>query len=41
MARLYEVYVYSLLYNAYPGQIKFQVGGYYGTAVDFLKWMKG
>lgn len=37
MARLYEVYVYSLLYNAYPGQIKFQVGGYYGTAVDFLK----
>lgn len=37
MARLYEVYVYSLLQAAYPGQIKFQVKGHYKTAVDFLK----
>lgn len=37
MARLYEVYVYGLLHKAYPGQIKFQVRGHYGTAVDFLK----
>lgn len=37
MARLYEVYVYSLLHKAYPEQIKFQVKGHYRTAVDFLK----
>lgn len=37
MARLYEVYVYSLLQTSYPGQIKFQFKGHYKTAVDFLK----
>lgn len=37
MSRLYEVYVYGLLQRAYPGQIKFQVKGHYGSAVDFLK----
>lgn len=37
MSRLYEVYVYSLLQVAYPGQIKFQVKGHHKTAVDFLK----
>lgn len=37
MSRLYEVYVYSLLVTAFPKQIKFQVKGHYGTAVDFLK----
>lgn len=37
MARLYEVYVYGLLYKAYPGQIDFQFPGHYSTAVDFLK----
>lgn len=37
MSRLYEVYVYNLLDEAYPHQIKFQVEGNYRTAVDFLK----
>lgn len=41
MSRLYEVYVYGLLQRAYPGQIKFQVKGHYGTAVDFLKMDEG
>ena len=37
MSRLYEVYVYGLLLETYPGQIRFQVKGNYKTAVDFLK----
>lgn len=37
MARLYEMYVYGKLKMAYPGQISFQVAGYRGTAVDFVK----
>jgi len=37
MSRLYEVYVYSLLYEAYGNMIEFQVKGYNGTAVDFIK----
>ena len=37
MARLYELWVYSKLYKAYPGQIEFQVKGHCTTAVDFIK----
>lgn len=37
MSRLYEVYVYTKLYESYPDNIKFQVPGYKKTAVDFLK----
>lgn len=37
MSRLYEVYVYSLLYEAYENKIQFQVEGYRQTAVDFIK----
>ena len=37
MPRLYEVYVYSLLEKAYPGQILFQVPGSHKTQVDFIK----
>ncbi|MFI3306657.1 MAG: hypothetical protein R3Y68_09135 [Rikenellaceae bacterium] len=38
MARLYEVYVYSKLVEAYGSDnIKFQVEGYRKTAVDFIK----
>lgn len=37
MSRLYEVYVYSLLEEAYPGMIKFQVKGHSKSAVDFIK----
>ncbi len=37
MSRLYEVYVYSLLHRAYGDKIEFQVPGYGGTAVDFVK----
>lgn len=37
MARLYELYVYSQLNSAYPGQIAFQVAGHCRTAVDFIK----
>lgn len=36
MSRLYEVYVYSLLHQAYGDKIEFQVPGYRGTAVDFI-----
>lgn len=36
MSRLYEVYVYSKLEEAYPGQIKFQVSGHSKSAVDFI-----
>lgn len=35
MSRLYEVYVYSRLYERYGEAIKFQVAGYGNTAVDF------
>lgn len=37
MSRLYEVYVYSLLYKTYGDTISFQTKGYNGTAVDFIK----
>lgn len=37
MSRLYEVYVYSLLHRAYGDKIEFQVPGYRGSAVDFIK----
>lgn len=37
MARLYELWVYSKLNKAYPGQIVFQVKGHCRTAVDFIK----
>lgn len=37
MSRLYEMWVYSQLEKAYPGQIQFQVKGHCGTAVDFIK----
>lgn len=37
MSRLYEVYVYNLLHQAYGNEIEFQVKGYNGTAVDFIK----
>lgn len=37
MARLYEVYVYSLLHDKFGDDIQFQVEGAYGTAVDFIK----
>lgn len=36
MSRLYEVYVYTQLEKAYPGQIGFQVSGYQSTALDFI-----
>lgn len=36
MSRLYEVYVYSKLYERYGDSIKFQVAGYWKTAVDFV-----
>jgi len=37
MSRLYEVYVYSKLEEAYPGLIKFQEPGHCKTAADFIK----
>lgn len=37
MSRLYEMWVFSQLEKAYPGQIQFQVKGHCGTAVDFIK----
>jgi McrBC 5-methylcytosine restriction system component len=37
MSRLYEVYVYGLLHKAYKSEILFQVLGYNGCAVDFIK----
>lgn len=37
MSRLYEVYVYSKLLEAYGNEIGFQVKGYYNSAVDFIK----
>lgn len=36
MSRLYEVYVYSKLHERYGDSIKFQVAGYWKTAVDFV-----
>lgn len=36
MSRLYEVYVYSKLHERYGDVIKFQVPGYWKTAVDFV-----
>lgn len=37
MSRLYEVYVYSKLYEAYIDTIKLQVKGWDKTAADFVK----
>ena len=37
MSRLYEVYVYSKLYEAYGDKIQFQVKGWDKTAADFVK----
>ncbi len=37
MSRLYEIYVYSKLYEAYGDKILFQVEGWGGTAADFVK----
>lgn len=37
MSRLYEVYVYSKLHEAFGEKILFQVAGYYRTAADFVK----
>ena len=37
MSRLYEMYVYSKLLEAYGNEIGFQVKGYYNSAVDFIK----
>lgn len=36
MPRLYEVYVYSKLFEKYGERIQFQVEGYRGTTVDFV-----
>ncbi|MGL5785235.1 MAG: 5-methylcytosine restriction system specificity protein McrC [Bacteroidales bacterium] len=36
MSRLYEVYVYSKLYEKFGDRIQFQVPGYWKTAVDFV-----
>lgn len=36
MARLYEVYVYSKLFERFGSRIKFQVPGCFRTAVDFV-----
>ena len=36
MSRLFEMYVYKKLYDAYPGQILFQVSGYQKTAADYV-----
>lgn len=36
MSRLFELYVYSKLSAAYPGNILFQVRGYCGTAADYI-----
>lgn len=38
MPALFELYVYSILNKAYPGQIKFQVQGRYKTRVDYIKF---
>lgn len=37
MPALFELYVYSILNKAYPGQIKFQVQGRCKTRVDYIK----
>ena len=37
MSRLYEMYVFHILNEAYPGKIKFQVKGRHGTRVDYIK----
>lgn len=38
MPALFELYVYSILKKAYPGQIKFQVQGRCKTRVDYIKF---
>lgn len=38
MPALFELYVYSILNKAYPGQIKFQVQGRCKTRVDYIKF---
>lgn len=37
MSRLYEMFVFHKLNEAYPGLIKFQVAGCHKTQVDFIK----
>lgn len=37
MSRLYEMYVFHKLNEAYPGKIKFQVEGRHKTQVDYVK----
>lgn len=37
MSRLYEMFVFRKLNEAYPGLIKFQVAGCHKTQVDFIK----
>ena len=37
MSRLFEVYVYSKLHEAYGNVIKFQVPGHLGSVADFIK----
>lgn len=37
MSRLYEMYVFHKLNEAYPGKIKFQVPGRHKTQVDYIK----
>lgn len=37
MSRLYEMYVFHVLNEAYPNQIKFQVKGRHKTQVDYIK----
>lgn len=41
MPALYEVYVYSLLDEAYPGKIEFQAVGSHSTRADFIKKDEG
>ena len=41
MARLYEMWVWKKLSDAYPGQIEFQVEGHCRTAADFIKKDEG
>lgn len=37
MSKIYELYVLGILRKVYGDSIKFQVSGYYGTRVDFIR----
>jgi 5-methylcytosine-specific restriction enzyme subunit McrC len=37
MTRLFELYVYAILRERFPGMIEFQVPGHFGTQADFVK----